>query len=104
MKDSEPVKIEGVYKKFGTVEALRGLSLTIQRGEIFGVLGPNGAGKSTLIRSIVGLIKPDEGKVTVLGEAMPNKPILSRLGYMTQASALYDDLTARQNVAFFAGL
>ncbi len=100
----EPVKIEGVYKKFGTVEALRGLSLSIRRGEIFGVLGPNGAGKSTLIRSIVGLIKPDQGRVTVLGETMPNKPILSRLGYMTQASALYDDLTVWQNVAFFAGL
>ena len=100
----EPVKIEGVYKKFGTVEALRGLSLSIRRGEIFGVLGPNGAGISTLIRSIVGLIKPDQGRVTVLGETMPNKPILSRLGYMTQASALYDDLTVWQNVAFFAGL
>ncbi|GIK65734.1 MAG: ABC transporter ATP-binding protein [Chloroflexota bacterium] len=102
--EQEPVKIEGVYKKFGSVEALRGLSITIHRGEIFGVLGPNGAGKSTLIRSIVGLIKPDQGQVVVLGEAMPNKPILSRLGYMTQASALYDDLTVWQNVAFFAGL
>ncbi|MBI5929025.1 MAG: ABC transporter ATP-binding protein [Chloroflexi bacterium] len=101
---TEPVRIEGVYKKFGKVVALHGLSLTIQRGEIFGVLGPNGAGKSTLIRSIVGLIKPDQGQVWVLDEAMPSKPILSRLGYMTQASALYDDLTVRQNVAFFAGL
>lgn len=102
--ENEPVKIEGVYKKFGSVVALHGLSLTIRQGEIFGVLGPNGAGKSTLIRSIVGLIKPDQGQVVVLGEAMPNKPILSRLGYMTQASALYDDLTVWQNVAFFAGL
>lgn len=104
MTKHEAVKIQGVYKKFGGVEALRGLSLSIRQGEIYGVLGPNGAGKSTLIRSIVGLIKPDHGIVSVLGEAMPNKPVLSRLGYMTQASALYDDLTVWQNVAFFAGL
>jgi ABC-2 type transport system ATP-binding protein len=98
------VQVEQVHKRFGPVEALQGLSLTVQQGEIYGLLGPNGAGKSTLIRAMVGLIRPDQGRVVVLGQTMPNKDILAQLGYMTQASALYDDLTVWQNVAFFAGL
>lgn len=83
---------------------LRGLSLQIERGIIYGLLGPNGAGKTTLIRSIVGLIKPDKGRVLALDTAMPNKAILNRIGYMTQAVALYDDLTVRQNIHFFAAI
>ncbi|MFP4323013.1 MAG: ABC transporter ATP-binding protein [Anaerolineales bacterium] len=98
------VHVQAVHKTFGTVQALRGLTLCVRQGEIYGLLGPNGAGKSTLIRSIVGLYKPDRGTITVLGQAMPNKAILGRVGYMTQASALYDDLTIWQNVAFFAGI
>jgi ABC-2 type transport system ATP-binding protein len=86
------------------VRALQGLSLSVPKGQIYGLLGPNGAGKSTLIRTIVGLLEPDSGSVTVLGQSMPDKDILARLGYMTQASALYNDLTVWQNVSFFAGL
>jgi ABC-2 type transport system ATP-binding protein len=99
------IEVSDVYKRFpGGVQALSGLSLGIGQGEIYGLLGPNGAGKSTLIRVIAGLHKPDSGSVTVLGHTMPDKDILARVGYMTQASALYNDLTVWQNVAFFAGL
>ncbi len=98
------VDVHDVYKRFGSVHALQGLSLQIRRGEIYGLLGPNGAGKSTLIRVIAGLHKPDSGRVTLLDHLMPDKDILARVGYMTQASALYTDLTVWQNVAFFAGL
>lgn len=99
------IDVREVHKTFSNgVRALHGLSLTVQRGEIYGLLGPNGAGKSTLIRTIVGLIQPDSGSVQVLNTAIPNKNILARVGYMTQASALYGELTVRQNVAFFAGL
>lgn len=98
------VEIKDVHKSFKQIHALQGLNLSIQRGEIYGLLGPNGAGKSTLIRTIVGLHTPDSGRVTLLDQTMPNKQILSRVGYMTQASALYDELTVWQNVAFFAGL
>lgn len=99
------IQVRGVQKTFPNgVHALQGLSLTVQRGEIYGLLGPNGAGKSTLIRTIVGLIEPDSGAVEVLGTPIPNKTVLARVGYMTQASALYSDLTIYQNVAFFAGL
>jgi ABC-2 type transport system ATP-binding protein len=98
------VEVNDVHKSFGSVHALQGLSLHVRRGEIYGLLGPNGAGKSTLIRVIAGLHKPDSGSVTVLNRTMPDKDVLARVGYMTQASALYTDLTVWQNVAFFAGL
>ncbi len=99
------IDVNNVHKRFKNgVYALRGLTLQAQKGEIYGLLGPNGAGKSTLIRVIMGLHKPDQGTVTVLDQAMPDKQVLSRVGYMTQASALYNDLTIVQNVAFFAGL
>jgi ABC-2 type transport system ATP-binding protein len=99
------IEVDDVHKRFpGGVQALSGLSLTVRQGEIYGLLGPNGAGKSTLIRVIAGLHTPDSGSVRVLGRAMPDKNILARVGYMTQASALYNDLTVWQNVAFFAGL
>lgn len=101
---TEAVLVENVHKHFGEVKALQGLSMYAQKGEIYGLLGPNGAGKSTLIRAIVGLIAPDMGRVVVLGKTMPDKDILSKVGYMTQASALYAELTVWQNVAFFAGL
>lgn len=101
---NEAVQVENIYKQFGEVKALQGLSIEAKKGEIYGLLGPNGAGKSTLIRAIVGLIKPDSGRVVVLGKTMPDKNILSRVGYMTQSSALYAELTVWQNVAFFAGL
>jgi ABC-2 type transport system ATP-binding protein len=106
MTQSSPyaVEVNDVHKRFGGVHALQGLSLQVRRGEIYGLLGPNGAGKSTLIRVMVGLHTPDSGSVTVLDRAMPDKNILARVGYMTQASALYTDLTVWQNVAFFAGL
>lgn len=98
------VEVTGVHKRFGSVHALQGLSLQVRTGEIYGLLGPNGAGKSTLIRTVVGLHTPDSGSVTVLDHAVPDKNVLARIGYMTQASALYDELTVWQNVAFFAGL
>lgn len=101
---NDAVQVENLHKRFGNVQALNGLSLQAHTGEIYGLLGPNGAGKSTLIRTIVGLIKPDSGRVSVLGQTLPNKDILVKVGYMTQASALYDDLTVWQNVSFFAGL
>jgi ABC-2 type transport system ATP-binding protein len=104
MTDGVAVEVHDVHKRFGSIHALQGLSLNVRRGEIYGLLGPNGAGKSTLIRVIAGLHKPDSGSVTVLDHRMPDKTILAHVGYMTQASALYTDLTVWQNVAFFAGL
>ena len=96
------VEVEDVSKRFGTQPALDGVTLRVRRGEVYGILGPNGAGKTTLIRSLVGLIVPDGGTVTVLGRRMPSLDILARVGYMTQQAALYPDLSAAENVRFFA--
>jgi ABC-2 type transport system ATP-binding protein len=96
------VEVEDVSKRFGTQPALDGVTLKIRRGEVYGILGPNGAGKTTLIRALVGLIVPDGGTVTVLGQRMPSLDILARVGYMTQQAALYPDLSAGENVRFFA--
>jgi ABC-2 type transport system ATP-binding protein len=99
----EPVvQATDLHKHFGPIRAVDGLSLSVQAGEIYGLLGPNGSGKTTLIRLLIGLLKPTSGSVTVLHQAMPDKAILAQVGYMTQAAALYDDLSARENVAFFA--
>ena len=88
------VQATDLCKRYGPIQALDGLSLSVARGEIYGLLGPNGSGKSTLIRCIIGLVRPDSGRVRVFGHSMPDRSLLSRVGYMTQASALYDDLTA----------
>jgi ABC-2 type transport system ATP-binding protein len=74
----------------------------VRRGEIYGLLGPNGSGKTTLIRLLLGLLRPTSGTIRLLGEAVPNKAILGQVGYMTQTSALYEELSVRENVAFFA--
>src|SRR2546423_3540943 len=92
------VEVDGVDKKFGTIVALDNASLRIRRGEVYGLLGPNGAGKTTLIRSLVGLVAPEQGTVTVLGRRMPQLDVLARVGYMTQQGALYPDLSAEGKV------
>ena len=96
------VETKALHKHFGPIRAVDGIDLTVQAGEIYGLLGPNGSGKTTLIRLLTGLLKPNSGSITVLGQAMPSKAILYQVGYMTQASALYEELTLRENIAFFA--
>ena len=98
------VEVEGVVKSFGHLRALDGVRLRVRRGEVFGLLGPNGSGKTTLIRCLVGLVEPDAGRVTVLGRRLPDLGVLSRVGYMTQAPALYPDLSVSENLRFFAAI
>jgi ABC-2 type transport system ATP-binding protein len=104
VSESYAVDVHGVGKHFGKLKALDGATLRVREGEIYGLLGPNGAGKTTLIRSIVGLIAPDAGTVTVLGRRMPNLDVLRGVGYMTQQAALYPGLSVEENVAFFAAI
>src|SRR4029078_9358380 len=86
--------------------AVRDVSLSVKKGEIFGVLGPNGAGKSTTIRMLCGILDPSSGKGTVVGYdiARDSERIKSRIGYMTQRFSLYEDLTVEENMRFYAGL
>ncbi|GAB4410219.1 MAG: ABC transporter ATP-binding protein [Anaerolineales bacterium] len=95
------VQTHGIRKVFGPIRAVDGVDLTVRPGEIYGLLGPNGSGKTTLIRLLVGLLRPTEGHATVLGRAVPDKSLLAEVGYMPQANALYEDLTVRENIAFF---
>ena len=104
MAEAFAVDIEGVKKRFGELHALDGVNLRVRPGEIYGLLGPNGAGKTTLIRSIVGLVAPDAGTVTVLGRRMPDVDVLRNIGYMTQQAALYPGLSVEENVEFFAAI
>lgn len=98
------VGVEAVSKSFGAIRAVQRVTLDVPSGQTFGLLGPSGCGKTTLIRLILGLLTPAGGSVSVLGEDMPSRRIMQHVGYMPQSSALYDDLTVAENVAFFASL
>lgn len=98
------VDVQGVVKSFGELRALDGVTLSVRRGEIYGLLGPNGSGKTTLIRMIVGLLRPDSGGIRVLGRPAGDAGVLGRIGYMTQKAALYPDLSVRENIDFFAAV
>ncbi len=100
----DPIIVEHVVKTFGAVRALDGVSLRVARGETFGLIGPNGSGKTTLIRMLLGLGHVTSGRVQVLGRQMPDRGVAREIGYMTQASALYGELSVRENLAFFGGL
>jgi len=104
-RDGEPmVVISQLVKQFGKLRAIDNLTMTINMGETFGLIGPNGSGKTTLIRMLVGLLRPTSGTISVLGERMPSSRVAPHLGYMTQLSALYNDLTARENLEFFCSV
>ena len=98
------VVTEGVAKSFGPVQAVRGVTLRVDAGLTYGLLGPSGCGKTTLIRLILGTLQPSRGSVSVWGHPVPSRAVLSETGYMPQDTGLYTELSARENVAFFARL
>jgi len=97
------VRAEGLTKRFGAFVAVDRIDLTIARGEIFGFLGPNGAGKSTTIRMLCGLMAPTSGRAQVLGRDVAREPeaVRQRIGYMSQRSSLYNDLTVAELLHFY---
>ena len=103
---SVAVEIHNLYKRFGGFTAVDDVSLTVEKGEIFGFLGPNGAGKSTTIRMLCGLLTPSSGKASVAGFDVATEPesIRRNIGYMSQKFSLYDDLTVEENIDFFSGI
>jgi ABC-2 type transport system ATP-binding protein len=100
------IEVENVEKSYGSLRALQGVSLRIAPGETFGLLGLNGAGKSTLSRILMGLLRADQGRVSVLGIDPARDPVAVRakLGYLAEESVLYDELTAREHLELVAAL
>jgi ABC-2 type transport system ATP-binding protein len=98
------VEVRGLVVDRGGRRVLRDLDLTIEQGSVTGLLGPSGCGKSTLMRALVGVQQLTAGHVTVAGAEAGGKALRSRIGYVTQAASVYDDLTVRENLAFFASV
>lgn len=100
------IETRSLSRRFGSLIAVRDVSLQVTRGEIFGVLGPNGAGKSTTIRMLCGILDPSGGSGTVVGYdiATQAERIKERIGYMTQRFSLYEDLSVYENLWFYAGI
>ena len=106
--DAQPspplVLVENLVVSYGKTVAVRGLSFTIPRGEIFGFIGPNGAGKTSTIKVLATLLKPASGRALVAGIDVARDPqsVRRRIGYMPDFFGVYDDLTAREYLHFFA--
>lgn len=98
------VVVDNISKRYGKVEALRGVSFAVKPGELFGLIGPDGAGKSTLFRILTTLLLADEGTATVGGADVVKdyKEIRRKVGYMPGGFSLYQDLTVEENLNFFA--
>ena len=100
------IELHNLVKKFGNFTAVDHVTLSVERGEVVGYLGPNGSGKTTTMRVLLGLLRPTSGSARVLGfdvatEAEKLRPLV---GYMSQKFALYEDLTVRENLVFYAGI
>jgi ABC-2 type transport system ATP-binding protein len=100
------LECRGLRKRFGELEAVRGISLDIAPGETYGLLGPNGAGKTTTISMVCGLFEPDAGELLVAGRTLTTRSVEAKgaIGYVPQELAIYPDLSARENLRFFARL
>lgn len=98
------VSVEQVSRAFGKKTVLSGVSLHMEKGQIYGLIGPSGAGKTTLVKMMVGMDKPDQGTIEVLRTPMPSLSMLQQIGYMAQSDALYNELTGEENLRFFASM
>ena len=96
------IKADNLKKRYGNIPAVDDVSFEVEKGETFGLLGPNGAGKTTTIQLLCGLLKPDGGTVSLDGRTDPSLvEVRSSLGVVPQALAIYEELSARQNLRFF---
>jgi ABC-2 type transport system ATP-binding protein len=96
------IQVTNLHKSFGELEAVQGVNFSVQQGEIFSLLGPNGAGKTTTLSMLATLLRPDDGDAWVMGHSIRRDPmsVKSVLGVVPQEIALYEDLSARENLTF----
>lgn len=104
MENKEIAKLQNASISFGKRKVLANVNMKLKAGTILGLIGPSGAGKSTAIKCLLGMEKLDEGKAEIFDTKIPNRSILSRIGYMGQSEALYEELTAKENLLFFGQL
>jgi len=100
------LRIDGVSCRFGAVEAVRDVTLSVERGTIFGLVGSDGAGKSTLLRMAATMLKPAAGRITIGGLDVVSRKaeVKALIGYMPQRFGLYQDLTVEENIDFFMNI
>lgn len=100
----ECIEIKGVNKFFGETQVLKNVSLSVPQGAVYGLLGPSGCGKTTTVKIMAGILRATSGDVHILGEKMPDLELMKKVGYMAQVAALYQELSAAENLSFFASL
>ena len=99
------LKIEGLRKRYGRFEVLRGLDVEIPAGRVTALVGPNAAGKTTLVKAVLGLVRPDGGRIELDGTTVNGDPTYrERIGYMPQHPAFPDNLRVRELLRFIDGL
>ena len=101
---NEIINITDFHKTYGEINAVNGITLSINKGEMFGLVGPDGAGKTTTIRGLCGLLKADNGDISLFGLKIGEnkKEIQNNIGYLSQKFSLYEDLSIDENIEFFA--
>lgn len=97
------IEVLELGKNYGTLQAVRGISLTVKRGEIFGIVGPDGAGKTTILRIMAGVLEPSAGQV-LFSEMEKGRPMNEQKGYMPQNFSLYEEFSVWENIAFFGSM
>jgi ABC-2 type transport system ATP-binding protein len=106
VSDAPAIEVRGLSKRYGEYEAVRGIDITVARGEVFGLLGPNGAGKTTTVEILEGYRARTSGTVTVLGHDPARRPLELRraIGIVLQSGGIYPHITPREALAYWAGL
>ncbi|MGA9687331.1 MAG: ABC transporter ATP-binding protein, partial [Candidatus Sulfotelmatobacter sp.] len=100
--DTGAIRISELWKRYGKLEAVRGISFEVGKGEIFGLIGPDGAGKTSTFQILAGVMEASSGSAEVFGE--PARESRSQTGYLTQAFSLYPDLTVLENIRYVGDL
>ena len=96
------IRVKDLWKRYGDVEAVRGVSLEVNQGEIFGLIGPDGAGKTTTFQILAGVMEADSGAAEIFGQ--PAREMRAQTGYLTQTFSLYPDLSVMENIRYIGDL
>ena len=96
------IRVQNLWKRYGSIEAVRGISLEVEHGEIFGLIGPDGAGKTSTFQILAGVMEATSGTAEVFGR--PARETRSQTGYLTQTFSLYPDLSVAENIRYIGDL